>query len=652
MVVKHEEEKAASKSLIETLRQQLLNAGLSPEVASKPPEGFAESAAMVSKCTLLEAKVLGMEKSQQEWKNEKARMQKAIGSLKSEIEEYKVQMEERKSADSVSGQPPAPAAVPAATSWFKGYASTAPPAPAEPAVSAAQPVAVPISAAASISTGNLSVPTASAAPAQTTAAPAARSWWSRTAAPAATAVSAPATSPSGSGSPADSEAKIKQLEQELESTKKLLQDAKRLSTANLPGLPEKTNPELEQLKTDLAAQIALNESEKKRLQEAEAKLLEARTQNDLSTAQLYELQKSLNASLASVIEGEEKAKQMNLQIQSLNAEIVVLGESLRSKDAAIKDFEKSTSLLSEASSEVARLKLQVDSDSVVILQLRDAIVQGTETLKRETSVYQQRVEDLDKKMALQKGLLDQKTEAHQAISTELANLQSQMALKNEEIVTLAGELKVAQTRLNAAKTDGNDTVSADALDALQDEFKKQMSVTKADHADAMAKKQQEIDAIASQLNALKAEQALLLGQAEERNASRASLETALESERSHSKSMMEELHAKVTMLEQEVAEKNEELESMHKAVAHNEMVAAELAQSLKYQIEQEKKIKELAHKEEVANSEIASLQGQIALLQTELKSMESRVKSSSEIDEAKRTDQEHSELLKRLEGEA
>jgi chromosome segregation ATPase len=492
---------------IEILKAQLLKNDIVPDAITDIPDPLPDHVAILSKSLLVEAKLQALEKSQVEWKTEKSRMQKAIGTLKSEIEGYKLQLEEKKN----SVPAPAPIATLATTTntsgWFKSYtasvaaSTTSVPAPAttsqlteavsqtgssnDQAFNSQLPLGrtsiTNLSASNMSTTSSLTtapIPTVvTAVPAAQPAAPpvATKSWWgnSKAAAPASSPLSFP-----NIGNPADSEAKIKYLEQELEATKKQLKDAQVVAKSFPPPLPEKSSADLEKLQSQLSAQIELNRVEKENLIEMEKKWNTAKSEVDVTANQLEELQKSLNASLVSVLHSEEKIKSLEKEIVSLQQENTCFKKDIAKKDLQIEALSKQ---YQEASSNLK----DVEENSL------GKILEG-----------QSQIRSLGKEIETQTIIMAQQTELRQTHVTEIGFLQSQILLKNEEIFTIQGDLKLLQTRVETMKTsEGGEGISlSGALDAMQEEFKKQLSIYKQEHGDLLSKNQLDLNNLKSSLD--------------------------------------------------------------------------------------------------------------------------------------------------------
>ena len=375
MIAKSDTEKATLLRKVAKLKDQLAANNLTPN--DTPDEVVTVNEDIVSaaaKCIALDAKASALEKSNQEWKLEKSKLQKVVGNLKVEIEDLKVKLEERKSVTDLSASQASLApAKPATTtsSWFNAIASK--PSATSTATSSDQPQQVDQAASA--------IPAPASAPGLTVpSANTAISWWTRSVSPAAVTAlplstvgssvetaSSPSAAiplrPSGGSTvslqqpanapvaPATNSAdgdRIKALEQEVQSLKRELESS-RVPPA-LPALPEKASGDFDKLKADLEEQVKLKQSFESKVKALEIDLAGAKSVADSSSAQLRELQTAINANLKAIIDGEEKIKTLSMLTekvkQELSAKTTEADASLEvSKDLALKKKELEEKLL-------------------------------------------------------------------------------------------------------------------------------------------------------------------------------------------------------------------------------------------------------------------------------------------------------------------
>lgn len=446
VVQKQETQNKKAQNLIEALKKQLIDNNLTPVEPAESDQSRDSSSSQGAKEKIItEARTQALEKMQLEWKTEKNRMQKVIGNLKSEIEEYKVQMNELR--DVVAA--PKPSAQPEGTTkgWFKGFSgnnagngaslnttasNTIPSASSETiAIPEDKPAITPVIAPV---TQPQAPPTSSA-----------RSWWgsknATSTAPTPVPVQEPRKSTVGLVNSAsteilNSDSRVKQLESEVETLKKEL--------ARLPALPDK-NP-------------ADDESQK----ESTIKELEIKIK-DLEYLQIQLKEKDLQ--INALEKQLSESKQDVSKIEALKVELEAMKHSIQENTNQFEKDKKSLQqLIEEGSKKIEELtdintKLQTDIDSkniqissmsndITVYQNGQNEVPGTDHIH---TISNMQVEHLHKTNELK----HQHSEIIAKLTAEMTHAVDEVKMNKEQLTKLSTELeesrKQFQITLDAQK---------------------------------------------------------------------------------------------------------------------------------------------------------------------------------------------------------
>ena len=611
MIAKSDTEKTSLIRKIGILKDQIIaNNQVPNENATDLIHLDEDLAAMKSKYLILETKCNALEKSQNDWKVEKSKMQKVVGNLKVEIEDLKVKLEESKNTDPISQSSLITnATTKPATSWFSSIATSKPTQstlsePASQSVSGTKSADTTSSAPQpQQTTTNLPVPVVTIT----------KSWWNRpvsstvpvaSSIPAvsnsAEAVIASATSPhpispsaSISATKAHTESiisltnvisqvdmeKVKAMEQELQTLKKELEAAK------IPPLPQQTN-EYETLKAEYDEQARLYQDATAKLKVLERDLLGAKEVADSSSAQIQELQSSINKQLRTLIEEEDQIKSLLLKIESLNQE---LKAKTNEYNNCSKEFNAKTS-----QQEQHAYQLQATLDSVI----------------KEKSELQFTIKDLSLKCELHE--------------SQILKLEIDISSKSEAFMNLSNEFKIINTKLltlSENNTSGENADSSSAINSLQEEFKKQIETIK---LESVMSKQ----ALREQQEAHRKK---LLAISDERK--------KVEDTSSEEKIVLIEQYTTITqnvvLLESEVAEKTSLVDSLNeKLITYQATISTRdktLNELLGKYLDIESKLNEEKHLQDTLSSLKADLQGKDELVSSLKKQNESLIHNIEEL---------------------
>ena len=465
-VVKSEYEVKQASSLIEILKKQLLAANIVPELA--PELALDTSPDAIANNLIMEAKLQAAEKAAAEWKLEKMKLQKVIGNLKSEIEEYKIQFEEKQlqsQPNAVAENNPAPAPA-TGSGWFKSLTtsntvSTSASVAAPSVESLASIVSVKTVAAVPTTLPTVHVETPNDTPIdkpieKPVATSSLKSWWSKsTTSQLPTAQPSTQTNPLSPVSPTPSQgidAKYIALEQELAALKRELQVAKDSSakTEDIPVLPEKQSQELEKLKQELIIQNDTLKNASDKNAELEKQLVIAKEQVEGTNTQLELLQSELNLKLKSLISGEDLVK-------SLEAKVTSLIQESATKESEVFKLENSLA------------KINAEKENLIAV---------TQNLQKDVEIQQKR--------------LDENILAF-----------NEQALKINELEI---EKKILEASLNTFKGDNlSENPTSSPIESLHAEFQKQTSQLKIEASEVLKRNEAEINSFKVQLDSLQAE---------------------------------------------------------------------------------------------------------------------------------------------------
>ncbi|KAJ3320945.1 hypothetical protein HDV06_004734 [Boothiomyces sp. JEL0866] len=586
MVLKSDKQNQDSKSLIAHLRKQLADHNITVAEPETTTTTEAPAVNFEAKVHLLEAQISGMEKSNTEWKSEKVRLQKVIGNLKAEIEEYKIQIEERKAAELAAANNISSSKASLTSSWFKSSASNPSPAPAPAAAN--PPFQHPISPSVAKSTetldekpvtlpvpANVTQPSnlAPTAPTTTATSPgatssvaaAARSWWgSRAASAAPTPAPTPAASnllstlaTSTTSVHSNEEinpelikkelAKLKALENENETLKGELASMKKATEVSLPALPSKPGDNLEkvqdlekqnkQISDELQSKTNQINTLESRLSELNA-LREKISLKETAATKLEEENKLLISKLAALTETQLKYEELKTDNSKLNAAIA----------------------LQQAQFDESKQKLSVEIDNYI---------KELESQKTAIASYKKALEDKQK---------------------EIEDLNTDKAAKTLQLNELNSEIKTLQVRLTALKSDSPEQNTGSPLDELDQEHKTQINSVKQHYESIISQKQQEVDSLKASFNEIEKKHNDLISQ---RDALFKDTKTSNFDDLKKIASSTDEHLSHIGSLTQEIEVRNLELSSAYQGLAQNEMLLKDFNETVKESLEQSKKIKEL-----------------------------------------------------------
>ncbi|KAJ3258455.1 hypothetical protein HK103_003577 [Boothiomyces macroporosus] len=610
MVLKADKQSQDSKTLIAHLRKQLADNNIAitepePQQAEEPP-----SVNLESKVHILEAQIAGMEKSNTEWKSEKVRLQKVIGNLKAEIEEYKIQIEERKAADLAAANSTASAKPSIGSSWFKSTttAQTAAPANAPPQHSTNISIAkssenldekapaTPVPT--NVSHTNLA-PTAPATNATSpgttsTMAAAARSWWgSRAASTTPTPAPTPAQQPAASNllstlttsttSVHSTEeinpelikkelAKLKALESENETLKVELASIKSKSAEiSLPALPTKPNDQSDKVQD-------LEKQNKQIIEELQTKT------NQIS---------SLEARLSELNELRDKLSLKESSASKLEEENLALIQKLAAFTETQLKYEELKADHSRLNATINQQQLQYNESTQKLASEIDSYIRDLESQKAMVEIYKKTLEDKQK---------------------EIDELNTDKAAKTLQMNELNGEIKTLQVRLNALKSESPEQNAGSPLDELDQEHKNQVNNLKSHYESLIAQKQQELDTMKASYSEIETKHKDLVAQ---RDALFQDTKTSNFDDLKKIVYGNEEHISHINSLTQEIEVRNMELSSAYQGLAQNEVLLKDFNETVKESLEQSKKIKELQAMIDDFEKQKTTLESKIAGLETQ-----------------------------------
>lgn len=568
MVSRSEGDLKKSTRLIDTLRQQIIGLGQVPSDVDVDPAETITQSDLVAKFHITEAKLNAIEKLHAESKMEKIKLQKVIGTLKAEVEEYKIQFEELQiggvNSNPTLGQ----------KTWFKGFATATIPAPASTVSTPAVPLEIGmqsqslgLSQTPTVSTSNLAVPTNP--PVSTSTTPV-RSWWARTAVsatstqPGVTLLS-PLTITGSSASIAlaptqDPDLKVKALEQQLDLMKEELNIMASKALKELPSLPEKSH-EIEGLRKELQVQL-------------------------------------------------EAVAFANSNAELLGREIENQKVSLDHTDTQMKKLETES---------IANIQL-LAKGSARVLELEDELskLQISMTLK-----HQRQIDSLSKDIDSQKQLVRQQSQICRTQATDLFELNLKVSSKSEQLVTLTGDIRILQATLSGISESNPNT----ELSVVQEEFKNQIHNLKTEFENDIMKKQSDVDYARKNLNSLQVVHEALAIQHCDLLSEKALLDALTETEKTDLSEQSDILQNKFELLLRGMQIKEEEFEAFRVISVHN---AACLNESVLGQVQQNLTIKDLESKLINIEAEKSKLCLQIVSYESQLAENNKKLPSSNQ----------------------
>ncbi|KAJ3275922.1 hypothetical protein HDV01_006789 [Terramyces sp. JEL0728] len=581
MVVKSDKQIQESNSLIAHLRQLLADHNIA--VTDPPNATYTEESAVnyESKVHILEAQVSGMEKSNAEWKTEKVRLQKVVGSLKAEIEEYKIQIEERKAADLANTSSNVSQGKSIASSWFKSTPTIAP--PAAPAQTTSQTSVAKFSELVDEKSVSLPVPSqqshtlspnspapAATSPVANSMTATARSWWgSRTVSAAPTPASTPAVVPA------------------LPQTSNLLTTL--ATSANSVYSTEEINPEL--IKKELAKLKALeseNESLKGELASIKNKPVETTlpplpSKPNESLDKVQELKKQFTDQITT------KENQIKL-LETKVAELHELKEKISTKETSISKLEEENKLLISKLATFTETALKYEELKGDNSKLNATLNQQQSQFNESKQKLSAEIDNYIKELEIQKAAVNNYKKSLEEKAREIEELNADKSAKQLQLNELNSEIKSLQVRLSALKSESPEQTSGSPLDALDLEHKNQMTAMKQHYEILIAAKHQEVDTLKANFQETESKYNELVSQ---RDSLFKDTKTSSYEDLKRISSSNEEYLTQINSLTQEIEVRNMEISSAYQGLAQNEVLLKDFNETVKESMELRRKINDL-----------------------------------------------------------